>query len=206
MIQLAWEDTHRDWSCNSDPHKEGNFVFPIQTSRGNSRASQPVERDVVGDAVAREALRLTIEHACNQFVAARVMVQHPCCKADRRILQRVQRLRTIALLLSVGEAVREREVELIVCPPLVRREAERRRHAGMWCCCHLRRRRGLHVGVDGEYFSRRLQRHLLGHCGASIAAVGEEPRVPEALHQQDPGACDAHSVSQPVSEGLSEKP
>ena len=36
--------------------EEGEFVFPIQTSRRDRRVRQPVERDVVEDVVSREAL------------------------------------------------------------------------------------------------------------------------------------------------------
>ena len=51
-----------------------------------------------------------------------------------------------------------------------------------------------HVGVNAEQFRRRLHAHQLRDDRTPIAALRHELRVSEALHQHDPGACDADGV------------
>src|SRR5207247_4433192 len=69
------------------------------------RARQPVECDVVGDVIWRQALSLPVKDACDEFVTSNVVVYHPRREADRRILKRVQRLRPVIHLLRVAEAI-----------------------------------------------------------------------------------------------------
>ena len=45
-----------------------------------------------------------------------------------------------------------------------------------------------HVGVNAEQFRRRLHAHLFGDDRPPIAALCHELRVPQTLHQHDPGA------------------
>ena len=99
--------------------KKRQLVLPVETSRGDRRVRQPVERDVVEDVVAREALGLPVEDAGDQLVAARVVVEDPGGQADGRIRDPVQRLRAVRHLLGVAQAVLVEEVELIVRVPLV---------------------------------------------------------------------------------------
>jgi hypothetical protein len=63
--------------------KEGQLVFPLQTSRRHCRVRQPIERDVVEDVVSRQALRLTVEDTRDELIAAYVMVNYPGGQADR---------------------------------------------------------------------------------------------------------------------------
>ena len=108
---------------------------------------------------------------------------------------RVERLRPVAHLLGVAEAVLVEEVELIPRAPARRprgRPAAGRRTAS--ACRDLVGDGGRHVGVDAEQSRRRLQRHLLGDGVAPVAALGDVARVAEPLHQHDPGAGDADRV------------
>ena len=57
-----------------------DLPFPIETGGGDRRVGQPGERDVVEDVVAREALGLAVEDACDQLVTARVVVDHPAAR------------------------------------------------------------------------------------------------------------------------------
>lgn len=50
--------------------KKAERVFPIDTSRGDRRVRQPVERDVVEDIVSRKTIGLTVEDACKKRVMA----------------------------------------------------------------------------------------------------------------------------------------
>src|SRR5262249_3688284 len=93
--------------------KEGELVLPIETRRGNTRVRQPVERDVVENIVPREALGLTVEDACDQLVAPDVVVDDPGREGDRGIRNAVQRLRTVAHLLRIAEAVPVEERDMI---------------------------------------------------------------------------------------------
>ena len=122
------------------------------------------------------------------------MVEHPGGEADRRILDRVQRLGTVTHLLGVGQAVLVEEVELIVCVLLVGRKTGRRWAAGPERLRNVVRNGGGHVGVNADQFRRRQEGHLLRDGITPIAALGHVSRVAEALHQHDPGACDANRL------------
>src|SRR5882672_3095666 len=127
LVELVREGAYRNRDSNTLGGKKHKLVFPIQTSRRNGRARQPVERDVVEDVISRQALSLPVKDACDEFVTSNVVVYHPRCEADRRILERIQRLRPVVHLLRVAEAIFEKEVKLLIRMPFVGGEPRRRR-------------------------------------------------------------------------------
>jgi hypothetical protein len=82
LIKLVRKGAHGNRDGHALWGEKGELVFPIQSSRGDRSVRQPVERDVVEDVVPREALRLTVEHACDEPVTAGVVVQYPGGQAD----------------------------------------------------------------------------------------------------------------------------
>ena len=56
--------------------------LPIQTRGGDRGVRQPVQRDVVEDVVTRQTLGNAVEHAHDQIVAARVVIEHPGREAN----------------------------------------------------------------------------------------------------------------------------
>ena len=48
-----------------------------------------------------------------------------------------------------------------------------------------------HVGVNAKQLRWRLDAHQIDNDCALVAALRNKFRVSEALHQRDPGACDA---------------
>ena len=74
-IQLVREDAqgHRDRDAFGIEIPE--FVLPIETGARKRRVGQPGDCNVVEDVVAREALRLSVEDACDKIIAARVVIQ-----------------------------------------------------------------------------------------------------------------------------------
>src|ERR1700722_9393303 len=50
-------------------------IFPVKTSAGKRGVRQPGDRNVVEDIVAREALGLALKDACDQLVAAQVVIK-----------------------------------------------------------------------------------------------------------------------------------
>ena len=82
-VDLVGKDAHGNGNADVFRGEKGELVLLIQPSRRDPRVGQPVERDVVEDVVAREALGLTVEDARYQRVAARVVVENPGGEADR---------------------------------------------------------------------------------------------------------------------------
>src|SRR5262245_11658881 len=82
-IELIWKDAHGNRDGDVFRSEKVKLVFPIQTSRRDRRVRQPVERDVVEDVVSRKALSLSVKHACDERVAARVVVEYPGGQTDR---------------------------------------------------------------------------------------------------------------------------
>ena len=121
------------------------------------------------------------------------MVEHPGRKAGRRICKGIQRLRPACHLLRVAQAVLVEEVELVIGVFLVVREAGHRRSA-MEGLFNVVGNGGGHVGVNAKQFRRRQKRHLLGNRVAPIAALRDKLRISKALHQHDPGACNADGI------------
>ena len=126
LIELVGKGAHGDRDGDALRREEGELALPVEARRRDRRVRQPVERDVVEDVVARQALGLPVEDARDERVAARVVVEHPGGQADRRIRDRVQRLRAVRHLAGVAQAVLVEEVELVVRVLLVGREAGRR--------------------------------------------------------------------------------
>lgn len=90
---------HRDGNGNALRREEAELVLPIDTRGGDRRIRQPVERNVVDDIVACEAGAFFIENACDEVVAARVVVEQESRQSDGRIREAIQRLRCNAIRL-----------------------------------------------------------------------------------------------------------
>src|SRR3954453_14817058 len=83
LIELVRKDAHGYRDGDALRVEEAELVFPIKTSRRDPRVRQPVERDVVEDVISRKALGLSVEDACDERHAGRVVVDHPGGQADR---------------------------------------------------------------------------------------------------------------------------
>ena len=193
-IDLVREDAHGDRDRDVLDGEERQLVLPVEARRGDRRVRQPVERDVVEDVVAREALGLSVEDAGDELVAAHVVVEHPGREADGRIRDPVERLRAVRHLEGVAEAVSCRR------SPAGRTRAVRRPRGRTGRAAVLQRlgdvgRNGRrHVDVNAEQLRRGEQGHLLRDGIAPVAALRDELRVAEALHQHDPGPRDADRI------------
>jgi hypothetical protein len=86
---------------------------------------------------ARQPFGLPGEHPRDEFVAAGVVIEHPGREPDRRILERVQRLRPIAHLLCVAQAVLVEVGELFVGEPSRRRKDQTARASDCSALCDL---------------------------------------------------------------------
>src|SRR6266849_5604974 len=82
-IDLIGKYAHGSRDRDTFQGEKGKLAFPIETSRRDRRIHQPVERYVVEGVVSRQALGLTVENACDERLAARVVVEHPGGQADR---------------------------------------------------------------------------------------------------------------------------
>src|SRR5437868_6475767 len=85
------------WGCielirkGADGNRDGKvfrgekrkLALPIKTSRRDPRVRQPVKCDVVQDVISREALTPAVKDACDEFVAACIVIKHPGCEAHR---------------------------------------------------------------------------------------------------------------------------
>src|SRR5208282_492584 len=60
-------------------------ILPIETGARKRRVRQPCDRDVVEDVVAREAFGFSLKDACDQLVAARVVIEEISRQADGRV-------------------------------------------------------------------------------------------------------------------------
>src|SRR3979490_2966925 len=83
-IEFVREDAHgnRDGDAFGIEIPEFAPILPIETGARKRRVRQPGDRDVVEDVVAREALRLSVEDACDQLVAARIVIKEISRQAD----------------------------------------------------------------------------------------------------------------------------
>src|ERR1700722_6775743 len=61
LIDLVREGAHGDRDGDALDVEEGELVLPVQAGRRDRRVRQPVERDVVQDVIAREALGAAVE-------------------------------------------------------------------------------------------------------------------------------------------------
>src|SRR6266513_1216423 len=83
LIELLWKGAHRGRDGDVFRGEKRELALPIQTSRRDRRVRQPVERNIVEDVVARQALFLSVKDARDERVTARVVVDHPGGQADR---------------------------------------------------------------------------------------------------------------------------
>jgi hypothetical protein len=73
-------DCHRNLDApriEEASHRRKLPGVPVEARRRDRRVRQPVESDVVEDVVACQTFGLSVEHACDELVAARVVVNHP---------------------------------------------------------------------------------------------------------------------------------
>ena len=109
--------------------------------------------------------------------------------------------------MRVAEAVLVEQVEL-----LARLSFSAERPAGGGLAADERRLHDLrrdhagHVGVNAEQLRGGLCTHHVRDDRAPVTALRHEPRVPEALHQHDPGPRDAAGVPAGACVGLPENP
>src|SRR6185369_8387104 len=83
-IEFVREDAHgnRDGDAFGIEKSEFAKSLPIETAARERRVRQPGDRDVVEDIVAREALGLPLKDACDQLVAAGVVIKEISRQAD----------------------------------------------------------------------------------------------------------------------------
>ena len=74
-IEFVREDAHGNRDGDAFGVEIPEFVLPIETGARKRRVRQPCDRDVVEDVVAREALRLSVKDARDEFIAARVVIK-----------------------------------------------------------------------------------------------------------------------------------
>src|SRR5882724_2093492 len=94
-------------------------LFSIETGARKRRVRQPGDCDVVEDVVAREALRLSVKDACDQLVAARVVIKEISRQANRRVRDSVQCLRSQPHLEPVGDSLLIYELQTVVSDLLI---------------------------------------------------------------------------------------
>jgi len=83
LVELVRKGADGNRDSDTFRREEGELVFPIETRRRDRRVRQPVESDVFEDVVARKALGLTGEDACDERLTGEVVVEYPCRQADR---------------------------------------------------------------------------------------------------------------------------
>src|SRR5262245_48933937 len=83
-IEFVREDAHgnRDGDAFGTEKTEFAPILPIETGTRERRVRQPGDRDVVEDVVAGEAFGLSVEDACDQLVAALVVIKEISRQAD----------------------------------------------------------------------------------------------------------------------------
>src|ERR1700690_2684905 len=120
-IEFVREYAHRHRNGDAFDIEIPEFapILPIETGPRKRRVRQPGDRDVVEDVVAREAFEFSLKNACDQLVAARVVIKEVSCQADGRIRNSVQRLRSETHLESVGNALLVDELQTLVSDLLI---------------------------------------------------------------------------------------
>jgi len=84
-----------------------------------------VEGGLDGNGILFESFLLPVERACDHLVTTQVVFEEPGGEPDRRIRNRVQRLRVVPHHAKDGQAVGKKEGEPIECRLFVRRETGR---------------------------------------------------------------------------------
>jgi hypothetical protein len=76
-IEFVGEDAHgnRDGDAFGIEIPELAPILPVETGAGKRRVRQPGDRDVVEDVVARRAFGFSLKSACDQLVAASVVIK-----------------------------------------------------------------------------------------------------------------------------------
>src|SRR5215212_10317031 len=106
------------------------MALPIEASRGDRRVRQPVVSDIVEDVISRKASRISGERACDELVAALVVIEHPGRQTDRRVRDGVERLRPVRHLIGVAHASRKEVLQDLVCRLLLAKKKEKLGTAG----------------------------------------------------------------------------
>src|SRR4051812_38605302 len=83
LIELVWKGADAGGDGNVLRREERQFALPVETSRGDLRVRQPIERDVVEDVVPCQALGLAVEDARDERLTRSVVVEHPRGQAER---------------------------------------------------------------------------------------------------------------------------
>ena len=120
-------------------------------------------------------------------------------KADRRILDPVQRLRPVPHLLGIAETMLVEEGDVVESLFLLFVEAGRRRCAGKGRRIDLGRNRTGHVGVNANQSWRCLHTHHVDDERTPIAALRGVALVSQALHQGGP--CPGNAFGAPAGRG-----
>ena len=81
-VDLVRECAHRYRYRDPFWGKERQLAFPVEPSRRDPRAREPVERYVVKNVVSRQAFAPAGKYACDQPITARVVIEHPGGQAD----------------------------------------------------------------------------------------------------------------------------
>src|SRR6478672_6348943 len=137
---------------------------PVKTRRRDRRVRQPIKRDVVENVVTGQPLRLAVENTNDHLVAANVVIKYPASKADWRVGDSVERLRTKRHFIGVAQAV---FVEIIQSIPRVLffwRKARRWRAARGKRFGNIGRNRRSHIGMNTEQSWWLLQSHHFRYC------------------------------------------
>src|SRR5450432_745029 len=82
-IELVREDAHGHRDGDAFGVEIAELVLPIEPGTRKRRVSQPGDRDVVEDVVAREALRVSAKDARDELIATRVVIKEISRQADR---------------------------------------------------------------------------------------------------------------------------
>src|SRR5580704_10525002 len=86
-IEFVREDAHgnRDGDAFGIEIPESAPILRIETGARKRRVRQPRDRDVVEDVVAREAFGFSFKDACDQLVAARIVIEEISRQTDGRV-------------------------------------------------------------------------------------------------------------------------
>src|SRR6476646_2217936 len=159
---------------------------PVKTRRRDRRVRQPIKRDVVENVVTGQPLWLAVENTNDHLVAANVVIKYPASKADWRVGDSVERLRTKRHFVGVAQPVFVEIIQSIPRMLFLRRKARGWRTAGGKRFGNIRRDHCSHIGVNTEQSWWLLQSHYLRYCIAPVATLRHVFCVAETLHERRP--------------------
>ena len=81
-IQLVRKLAHGNGDRHAFDIEKRELVVPVETGRGNRRVRQPRKRDVVENIVSCKSFEVSVKDACDELIAARVVVQQIGREAD----------------------------------------------------------------------------------------------------------------------------